>query len=219
MPDKQEWFEEVWRVREEEIYPELFGAHSGGILTLDMEIFEPFQVGKVDPRWLTHGVIPYPPNDKRATWMYVTSGLSNEWFEEQPNPNGWSGVGCELVMETREYAPWAGTALRRLLAFQILLGWGHYENRDPLAVGDLVPWREPLDGAQSKLTYCLIAPPEGYPPTFRLASGSAAFLHIIGITEAEAAVVRESGYEALLERLNGRGYPLTEPGRESVVTS
>ncbi len=215
--DWQEWFENAWELREERVYPNLFGAHSGGIYTLDHEIFGPFGKGDLDPRWLTHGVFKFPPNEKRGTWLFVTSGLSNAWHDAEPNPNDYSGLGCELVLETAEDFSWALFHVRRLLAFQILLGWGRYEGKDPLAIGDRIPLRSPIDGERSELTWLLVTPPFDYPSDFQIPTGHAEFLHLVGITEAEAAFARDNGHEALLEKLNPNGYPVTIPKRLSAV--
>ncbi len=211
------WFEEVWRQREEEFYPELFGANTGGIYNLDAGMFETFGLKSPDPRWLTMGVIVYPPNEKRSSWLYATSGLSNPWGDDVPDPRTPSGLGCEFVMETPEQADWALFTVRRVLAFQILLAAGLFQGRDPLGIGDRLPMQGPLDGGNSKLTYCIIAPPDGYPGSLQMPSGSVQFMHIIGATEQEAGLAREKGLAALLELLRDKGYPVTDSGRSSVV--
>lgn len=48
--------EEVWRIREDEIYPELLGTKSRGIFTLDDGVFKQLGQDRLDPRWLTFGV-------------------------------------------------------------------------------------------------------------------------------------------------------------------
>lgn len=207
----------AWAIREEEVYPRVFGPGTGDIYVLGSEIFEPFGKGEVDPRWLHHGVMKFPPNENRASWAYVTSGLSNAWHDARPDPSGWSGLGCEIVLETAEDCSWAMFHLRRLLAFQILLGWGLYEGKDLLSEGDRIPLRHPIDGGSSQLTWLLVSRPSGYEAEFHLPTGRAGFLHLVGITEAEAAFAREHGDEALLLLLLAAGYPVTIPGRASVV--
>ena len=130
------WFEQVWAAREEQVYPTFFGPDTGGIYALDARVFEDFQKGGVDPRWLTHGVLKFAPTLTRGSWLFATSGLSNPWEDEQPDPDGWSGLGCELVIEAAGDFDWALTHLRRLLAFQILLASGCYEGKEPLGIGD-----------------------------------------------------------------------------------
>jgi hypothetical protein len=102
----EEWFEQVWATREERVYRTFFGPDTGGIYTLDAKVFEPFQKRGVDPRWLTHGVLKFPPTRTRGSWLFATSGLSNPWKDEQPNPDGWSGLGCELAIEAAGDFQW-----------------------------------------------------------------------------------------------------------------
>jgi hypothetical protein len=213
----EQWFERAWAIREEQVYRSLFGPDTGGIYTLDAEIFRSFKKGEIDPRWLFHGVLKYPPTLARKSWLFVTSGLSNAWEDEVPNAEGPSGLGCELVVEANGDFEWAHALLRRLLAFQILLGHGHYEGKEPLRIGDRIPLRNPIDGGESRLTWCIVAPPFGYPSNFQLPSGRVEFLHLVGVTEPEARFVREMGQEKLLLRLSPIGYPTTNPARDSVV--
>jgi hypothetical protein len=209
----EEWFQNAWTVREEQFYQSFFGPNSGGIYPLDHHVFAGFAKGDVDPRWLTHGVIKFPPTTTRRSWLYATSGLSNAWDDEEPNPDGWSGLGCELIIEASADFDWALSLLRRLLAFQILLGWGRYEGKEPLVIGDRIPLRNSIDGEQSPLTWCLVAPPVGYPAKFQLPSGNVEFLHLVGVTEVEAQFAKENGYEELLRRISPVGYPVTNPAR------
>jgi hypothetical protein len=213
----EEWFERAWEIREEEVYRSLFGPDSGGIYTLDAELFSGMQTGDIDPRWLFCGVLKFPPTPGRKTWLSATSGLSNAWEDDAPNPDGPSGLGCELVIEANGDFDWALALLRRLLAFQILLGNGRFEGKEPLNIGDRIPLRNPIDGAESLLTWCIVAPPAGYPSSFQLPSGKSDFLHLVGVTEAEARFAREMGQEELLLRLAPIGYPATDPARGSVV--
>jgi hypothetical protein len=215
--DWEVWFRHAWSVREEEVYPKLFGKGTGQIYPLDHDIFSAFSKGDVDPRWLFQGVLKFPPTDARSSWLFVTSGLSNAWFEDQPNPDGWSGFGCELVLEADGDFGWALYLLRRLLAFQILLGWGRYEGKALVAIGDRIPLRQPIDSGESPLTWCLMAPPLGYTDRFHLPSGNVDFLHVVGITEAEAEFARSEGSGELLSRLAVRGYQITRPARAGVV--
>lgn len=104
-----------------------------------------------------------------------------------------------------------------MLAFQILLACGHYEGKEPLTICDRIPLRNPIDGQQSLLTWCIVAPPDGYPASFKLPSGRVEFLHLVGITEGEARFARENGHEALLRRLAPIGYPVTNAVRMSVA--
>jgi len=92
------WFEAAWEHREEVVYRELFGEPEGqGIYVLTPAVFERRFGGRgIDPRWLHHGVLVYPPNDRSGSWKYVTSGLSNAWEDDLPNPHDISGLGTEF---------------------------------------------------------------------------------------------------------------------------
>jgi hypothetical protein len=211
------WLELAWEIREERVYPSLFGSAQGGIYILDQASFAPFNVDSIDPRWLFHGVFKFPPTATRQTWVYVTSGLSNAWGDEEPSPDGPSGLGCELVFETTADFDWAVQLTQGLLAFQILLGWGRIKGKELLTVGDRVPLRSPIDHRSSSLTWALICPPRGYDASFNLPSGEVELLHVIGSTNDEAAFARERGYQSALDLLADRGYPVTDPLRTSAV--
>jgi hypothetical protein len=84
----QRQFEEAWEFREEKLYPGHFGPKQQGIYVLDADLFtNVFQQDSFDPRWLTHGVFEFEPTEKRPSWVYVSSGLSNAWEADSPEPN------------------------------------------------------------------------------------------------------------------------------------
>jgi hypothetical protein len=63
--------EEVWRIREEDVYPGLFGPRVRGIFPLQVEMFTgQFGQSKVDPRWLHYGVFEFAPTETRHSWLY-----------------------------------------------------------------------------------------------------------------------------------------------------
>lgn len=69
--------EEVWRIREEDAFPALFGQRFRGIFPLQMEMFaQQFGQSEIDPRWLHYGVFEFAPTNSRGSWLYVTSGHS-----------------------------------------------------------------------------------------------------------------------------------------------
>ena len=70
---------EVWRLREEVVYPRLFGAPDTRMVVVDAELLQNFGVTTYDPRWLNHGVLQFAPTRHRDSWLYATSGLSNPW--------------------------------------------------------------------------------------------------------------------------------------------
>jgi hypothetical protein len=45
----EDWFEQVWATREEQVYRTFFGPDIGGIYALDAKVFADFPKGGVDP--------------------------------------------------------------------------------------------------------------------------------------------------------------------------
>ena len=210
---------EVWRKREEDIYPALFGSKSRGVFPLDRKDFDMFGVDDPDPRWLHHGVIEFAPTADRESWIYVTSGYSNPWHEEPENytSDGDSGSGLEFILETDRQGDWAIVQLRRMLALQLLLESERIAGRGSLGPGDRIPLREPIDwiaghGVQNLMTW------QSAWPEFSLPSGGVMFVQIVGMTDAEVDFAKEAGSPALVERLEHAGaVPVIVPDRASVV--
>ena len=215
----QEWFEDAWAVREESIYRSLFGDIGSGLYTLDGELFTgQFRQASVDPRWLFHGVFESPPSDTRASWLYVSSGLSNAWEADSPSPNGVSGLGCEFILECPAQSEWALVLLRQMVAFQILLSVGRFEGKELLQAWDRIPLRAPIDGSSSKLNWVLLTPAPNFRESQRLPSGQFHFLEFIGITEDEADFARSNGGDHLLALLMQRkAAPVTDPSRRGIL--
>jgi hypothetical protein len=211
--------EAVWEHREEVVYPRLFGPKARGIFVLDLDLFRNiFKQESVDPRWLFYGVLEHGPTG-RGIYHYVTSGASNPW-EVEPEDYAnqeFSGLGSELVLETLGSADWPIVVLQRLLAFNILLAHGRYGDSKPLDY-----WhRVPLGGSitrDSLLRHLLIAPPDGYPAQFSLASGRVDLLHVVGVTEKERDYGKAHGSEALLNLLKEHdAFPVTDPDRMCIA--
>jgi hypothetical protein len=218
--DWQTWFERVWEYREEVLYPSLFGERRRGIFTVQHEMLTSvFKQDSIDPRWLTHGVIEFEPTPERASWLYVTSGMSNDWEAERPDPSTPSGLGCEFVFETTGQFEWAILRLLHLMTFQILICHGRYERREPMGDFDRIPLRNSISPEPSVLTYLMLAPPVSIPREALLESGAFEFYQVVGISEAEAAYARSHDGPALLERLMANSYfPVTDPNRTEVPT-
>ena len=215
----QEWFENAWAVREENIYRRLFGDTGSGIYPLDAELFTgQFGQTSVHPRWLTHGVFESKPNGTRESWLYVSSGLSNAWEADCTKPDEVSGLGCEFIFECPSQSMWALLLLRRMVAFQILLSVGRFEGKGLVQMWDRVPLRAPIDGTSSKLNWVLLVPAPNFSERQLLPSGQFQFLEFIGITEDEADFARSNGSDKLLAVLTERkAAPITDPNRESVL--
>ena len=217
----EDFLERVWANREEQIYPELFGELGSGIFTLDVDTFENVFGKSPDPRWLFTGVFECPPGSKHTDWIYVSSGLSNPWEQDEPadSPDQPSWLGVEFVFPTTEQGPWAIQLVQRISAFEILLAHDQFEGQERLRFGDRVPLRSPIvPGSESALTHLLIAPPADYPRSFQLESGTVEFVQLVGVSEAEAAFGREHGLDALIELLSDHdAYARTNPNRNSIV--
>jgi len=215
----QGWFENAWSVREERIYRSLFGDLGPGVYPLDAELFTgQFRQTSVDPRWLTYGVFESRPNNSRASWLYVSTGLSNAWEADSAKPDEVSGLGCEFVFECPSQSRWALLLLRRMVAFQILLSVGRFEGKGLLQVWDRVPLRAPIDGSSSNLNWVLLVPAPNFSERQVLPSGQFHFLQFVGITEDEANFARNNGGDKLLVLLTHRqAAPVTDPNRKSTL--
>jgi len=189
----ENWFEDAWRDREDRIYLDLFGDIGPGIYTLDAEVFERLRQANLDGRWLTYGVFECPPNDRRNTWLYVSSGLSNAWDDTAPNPDSISGLGCEFLMETFKQSRWALVLLRQLVAYEILLAHERYPGKPVLGFWDWINIRTPIDNEASILTKTLFIPSPNFGELQQLSTGHFRFLQIVGITGDALAFMNEHG--------------------------
>lgn len=203
--------DDAWAQREDEIYPALFGDMGEGIYPLSSELFEEqFNCLEIDSRWLSHGVFRCPPNAARATWLYVTSGMSNPW--ESEGPGEYSGLGMELVLETREDAPWAIPLLQSLLAFNLLLAAGKFGDKSILGHGDRIP--QPI---APNIAGFILWSPSHFAEEFDLVSGHVELIQAIGITAAELEYAKAHGSAALCARLDAAGAsPLSDADRPDI---
>jgi hypothetical protein len=215
--------ESVWEYREEKLYPQLFGKLSRGIFPLSAELFRGvFKQEAVDPRWLHLGVLEFAPSADRNSWLYVSSGGSTPWETEPAsyNPEEYSWLGVEFVLEAPQQADWPVSTLQRLLAYHVLLCLGRYGDAPGLDYGDRLPAGGPIDGSNDSLIrFMALTKPGHYPGTGQLDSGKFDFLHVIGITEAERNFAKSHGTEELIAILEKEGaYPVTNPGRTEAAT-
>jgi hypothetical protein len=214
--------EEVWRIREEEVYPALFGSRVRGIFPLEMEMFTgQFGQSIVDPRWLHYGVLEFAPIESRPSWLYVTSGHSNPW-EQQPegyDPNGESGAGAEFTFATTEAADWAIRTLQAMLAFDLLLWADRFPGKEYLGVNDRVPLRAPLNGDPScVLRNLVMTEAEGIPGEFQLPSGRVLLAGFTAISDDELLQAKRNGSAALIDRLRAAAFhPVNDPRRGSLA--
>lgn len=213
-----EWFEGVWGDREDRVYKSLFGDLGAGVYTAGDSVYQGF--GKEPhPGWKNHGVFACPPHGERTTWAYVTSGLSNPWNLEQAgkDPSGFSGLGFELLVETPAAADWAVPLLHNLMAYELLVAIGSYENAELLEYGNRVPLGGSITPTfDSAIQWLLVEPPQRA-PSFELASGRVDLYQLIGVTEAEVEFARQNDQDTLVELLQQAGvYPATDAARRSL---
>ena len=214
--------EEVWRIREEDVLPALFGQQVRGIFPLQMEMFtQQFGQSEIDPRWLHYGVFEFAPTASRRSWLYATSGHSNPW-EQSPGEydlNGESGIGVEFTMATTEPGDWAIRTLQSMLAFDILLWAGRFPGKEYLGLNDRIPLRAPLNGeAQCALRNLVMTEAEGIPGEFQLPSGKVILTGFTAITDGELTEAKQHGSPALIDRLREAGFhPVNDPCRRSIA--
>ncbi len=227
----QKWFEEIWAFREETLYRGWLGNIGKGIYPLRAETLAQIGFADHDPRFLFHGVFQCPPSEKHADWIYITSGMSNAWgaSPETADPNGYSGLGFEFALHTREPQLWAIELLHWIMAVQLALACerlkgGLLQRNDRVPIGQGIP----LKSGPSQITHLLAtSPDEGadggggeipYPGEFSLATGRVDILLMIGITARERDFAQAQGVEGLVTLLRHRNiFPLTQPERTSVV--
>ena len=218
-PAFAKWFEGVWSDREDRVYPSLFGDLGEGIYTAGASTYERYQK-KPHPGWMNHGVFACPPNDDRSSWLWVTSGLSNPWNLDAPgkDPSGFSGLGFELAIESNEAADWAVPLLHNLMAYELLVAVGTYENAELLEYGNRVPLNGSITPAfDSAIRWLLVEQPKHYPSSFDLASGRVDLFHLVGATDAEVELARQSNQDTLIALLKKGGvHPRTDAGRASL---
>jgi hypothetical protein len=214
--------EEVWRIREEDVYPVLFGPRVRGIFPLSMEMFTgQFSQSQVDPRWLFYGVLEFAPTASRRSWLYVTSGNSNPWEQspEEFDLDGGSGAGVEFTLATTEVGDWAIQQLQSMLAFDILLRAGRFPVRGPLSLNDRIPLQAPLNGdGACVLRNLIMTEAEGIPGEFQLPSGKVILAGFTAISDDELKEAKQTGSAALIDRLRVAGFhPVNDPHRRSLV--
>ncbi len=214
-----QWFESVWSDRDDRVYPATFGELGDDVYPVSPKTYEHFHQ-QPHPGWLHHVVFACPPSAARASWLYVTSGLSNPWNLQQPgrDPTGFSGVGFELVVETPQPTDWAVPLLHNLMAYELLVAVGSWEGAELLEYGNRVPLNASITPAfDSAIRWLLVELPPHYPATFELASGRVDFFHLVGATDAEVELARQTSQEVLLALLEqGGAWPRTDAARASL---
>lgn len=213
MSAEPDWFEKAWEQRDLFLYPCLFGTPSHAVSLIPQDMLA--RAGLTEPQWASCGVFRFAPAGNRPTWVYATSGLSNEWFKTQPQPDQPAGFGCEFLVETTAESEWVIKRLHHLMCFQIALGLGLHGNLALLSENSLVDLGGPIDGASSPLDHLLLLCPPNLEPTVQQIGGISRWLQLFGITRNEAEWVKSKGAPSLIERLRIQPpFPAIDPHRK-----
>ncbi len=159
-------------------------------------------------------VLAYAPTDARPYWLYVTAGLSNPWFQEEPDEV--SGFGCELMIKSPTSARWPIKMLRRM-AYYILSYSG------TLSPGVILSMPGPINpGKEADLNNIFVWYADEAPDAwYYLPSGGFGLFCTVGISEKEcifAESVGEYGTWCIQEVLRRTGSAqVTDPVRSCVM--
>jgi len=208
--------EAIWEMREENIYPRLFGHKSRGIFPLEHETFHRFGVVQIDPIWLHHGIIEFNPTEDRPSWLYVTSGHSNPYDDN----SDFCDESVEFALAVTEPGDWAIRCLQSIMAFDKLLRVNHFPGKPPLDLYDRIPLHEPLNGDEKCILRRLMVTETAAYPGFDTPAGHVAIRSLTAITDTEWFFAKDGEKEAgvLVERLERSGHhPINDPWRASLL--
>ncbi len=219
-----DWFEDIWRDREERIYPALFGPLPPTVVPVPFDAFRAIlgPDAAIKPEWRHYAVIEIAPNELHSDWFYITTAFSQPWKLEKPeelNKDVFSGVGFEMLLRTPERANWAVDVLHRLSAYQIGVAEGLMKGK-LFEYGDWMPLNGPIDSAvpDSKVRGIFISRPRDFMARFSLRSGQVDVLQLVGITGDEVAYLLNSAPPPFEELLYSQGAaPTTDPRRDSIL--
>lgn len=159
-------------------------------------------------------IMAYAPNETRPYWMYVTSGLSNPWFQDEAGDV--SGFGCELMVKSNKDGRWPLKLLRRLC--QYILSYS-----GTLSPGVIVNMAAPLtENKPGNLNNIFVWYADEAPDClYQLPSGVFGMFCTVGITEDEcqfAESINEYGCWSIQQVLRQTGVgQITDPNRSSVM--
>jgi hypothetical protein len=159
-------------------------------------------------------VLAYAPSEARPYWAYITSGLSNPWFAEEPDQV--SGFGCELMIKAPKPGRWPIKMLRRM-AYFILSYSG------TLSPGIILNMPGPINpGREADLNNIFVWYADEAPDCwYELPSGGFGIFCTVGISEDEcqfAETIGEYGTWCIQEVLRRCGVgQVTDPSRAGVM--
>lgn len=212
--EPDDWFEETWRYRDEVVYPQILGSKTdGSIITIPHVAFAQMGVERVDPRWLHCGVLTFPPAAERPSFTLVTSGLSNAWDDDRPDPASVSGLGIELRIDAIANEHWAKDVLLRLAAMQLLIGAGRIARARLVGDGDRIKVGAETFGGRTTMM-ALLATKD---TDLKLRSGTFALIRLFAISDAEREYASAHGDESLVVALREKtAYPVNDITRRSI---
>lgn len=159
-------------------------------------------------------LLTYAPDPLRHYWTYLTAGLSNPWFQDEPQEV--SGFGCELLIKTPADVSWPHNVLRSM-AFHV------FNSAGTLSPGKLVRLNLPVSFPDvSRLNNFFIWYADEAPDAwYQLPSGGFGIFVAVGITEDEcsfAESIEEYGTWCIQEVLRQVGIgQITDHARTSVM--
>ncbi len=159
-------------------------------------------------------ILTYAPDPLRHYWTYLTSGLSNPWFQDEPQEV--SGFGCEIMIKTPAQDRWPIYVLRSM-AYHVFNSVG------TLSPGKLVRLNAPISHPEpSELTSFFVwYADEAQDAWYQLPSGGFGIFVAVGITADEcdfAASIEDYGTWCIQEVLRQVGVgQVTAPGRQSTM--
>jgi hypothetical protein len=226
-PDPDATFQAIWEIRDA-IVRQVWGEFDA--------VFVHRDAAQATTGYVYVSEIPPAAQAQAAAhWTYVTGGLALPWTDDLAEVNAadysatlaqvtaeqlaaaavfgieLSGYGFELVLHTPAQAPWAVSLLHNLGAYVFRTG-------DTFAGGQRVPLEGEIALAgESALHVLIFAPPADRSPLFKLPSGFAQWLVVVGITTDEWEYAQREGSTALIAALRAAGVAdLTDPARSSI---
>lgn len=216
-----EWFDGIIMERELNRYPGFFGETQSEFYTFPEHLISKESLDLLEETGVSLNlVIEYAPNEKRNSWLYVTSGLTNPSGEEPQNidPNDYSGIGFEMIIETNEKSLWPVNVLHMMMFSQILISSGMVEG-DLLEYNDIFPINESVIKNSDIRSFVAIAPDQrnSYPMGFDLSTGKVDFFPLFGITASEEKLILDDKLKInLTELFEKAGYPIVNPIRKGI---
>lgn len=215
----QKWFASIWANREDVVYLKLFGELNDAFKIMP-DVFESgFGLSVEEEFWLAHAVLEYKPTEKRKSWLYVTSGLSNPVGQDPSSldEKGYSGLGFEMLIETKEQCHWPVHLLHDLTAYQVLVACSKIEGEvfdfdQVVPIGKILP--------ESNLAHVVILESVdgcSYPPGFLLESGGVDLFVLFGMTDDEVITISSKEPSDLISKYQElEGFPIIDVHRKSV---